>query len=446
MAPEPATLLELKNWSLVRCHGGQEITLLDNINLRLNAGRWLAVLGANGSGKSSLLKYLASEESPLVEETAIMFQDPDDQIIASTVNRELTLGRENLQPGPLLAEFSLQGLGELDPRLLSAGQKQRLVMAVALAGKPQVLLADEPTALQDRHQAAWILQQLGQWLDHSGRTLITATCDRREAILAHEILVLDQGHVVLHGPTRELLDDPRVVALLGDGKQDPSVPLHWDFSADAPDPVLNIKQLTCSFVGPGGGFHIPQINLQPGGRLGITGSNGCGKSTLLAACAGVRKPNSGKITLAGHQLYSQQKNLDLDHGLAMLAPQFPEYLFTRETVAKEIAVDPALKTYSATDFLEKVGLDPALVDRNPHSLSSGQRRRLALGMVLFSGRPLLLLDEPTAALDRQGRQRVLELLADLPAEAILIVASHDREFLSAAGCPILNLDDHSLDS
>ena len=130
----------------------------------------------------------------------------------------------------------------------------------------------------------------------------------------------------------------------------------------------------------------------------------------------------------------------------MLAPQFPEYLFTRETVAKEIAVDPALKTFSATDFLEKVGLDPALVDRNPHSLSSGQRRRLALGMVLFSGRLLLLLDEPTAALDRHGRQRVLELLADLPTEAILIVASHDREFLSAAGCLILNLDDHSLDS
>ncbi len=445
MAPEPEILLELENWSLVRRQGGREITLLDKINLRLTRGRWLAVLGANGSGKSSLLKYLASEESPLAEETAIMFQDPDDQIIASTVNRELTLGRETLQPGPMLDKFSLSGLGGLDPRLLSAGQKQRLVLAVALAGDPQVLLADEPTALQDGQQAAWILQQLAAWLHHSDRTLITATCSRQEAIRAHEILVLDHGQVILHGPTEEFIHDPRVVALLGEGIQDESLKVPWDFSKDSDDPVLRISDLTCHFQGPGGGFHIPHLRLSCGRRLGITGRNGSGKSTLLAACAGVRKPDGGQIMLAGHQMYGR-RNPDLDHGLAMLAPQFPEYLFTRETVAREIAVDSALQALPVHDFLQEMGLDPALESGNPHSLSSGQRRRLALGMVLFSGRPLLLLDEPTAALDRQGRQRVLELLADLPSQAILIIASHDQDLLAAAGCSIMNLDDHYLDS
>lgn len=443
MAPESGLLLELNSWSLVRRLGDQELTLLDDISLRLKSGIWLAVLGANGSGKSSLLKYLASEDSPLAEETAIMFQDPDDQIIASTVDRELTLGRPGLLPDPILDEFSLKGLGDIDPRLLSAGQKQRLVLAVALAAEPGVLLADEPTALQDLDQAQWILNCLDEWVNHSGRTLITATCDRREAIRAQEILVLDQGKVLLHGPTSEFIDDPRVVALLGDGKSNDVEATAWPPKNHSTDPVLEIKDLVFRFPGPGGGIHLPLLNLSPGQRLGITGSNGCGKSTLLAACAGVRKPESGQIILAGHRLYVR-RGLDLDHGLAMLAPQFPEYLFTRETVAKEIAIDPALKALPGPKFLSQVGLDQALVSRNPHSLSSGQKRRLALAMVLFSDRPVMLLDEPTAALDRAGCSIVLDLLRELPSEIALIIASHDQSFLAEAGCFILNLDDHCL--
>ncbi len=436
-------LLELKNWSLVRRVGDREITVLENINLSIKSGCWLAVLGVNGSGKSSLLKYLASEESPLVEETAIMFQDPDDQIIANTVHRELTLGRENLEPAPWLDAFSLNGLGELDPRLLSAGQKQRLVLAVSQAGNPAVLLADEPTALQDHHQAQWILTHLREWLDKPGRTLITATCDRREAMMAHELLVLAHGQVLLHGPAKELIDHPEVVALVGGASDSESSTEPWLCDFPGVKPMLKLDDLVIRFSGPGGGFRLPGLSLTPGARLGITGGNGCGKSTLLAACAGVRKPDSGKIGLSHHELY-QKHELDLDHGLTMLAPQFPEYLFTRETVAKEIAVDSALKNLTVGSFLNKVGLDPGLSTSNPHSLSSGQKRRLALGMVLFSGRPLLLLDEPTAALDRSGRQTVLGLLKELPADVVLMVASHDRGFLAAAGCRVLDLDDYSL--
>jgi energy-coupling factor transport system ATP-binding protein len=443
MAPDPSVLLELNNWSLARRHAGGETHLLKNIDLRIQSGRWLAVLGANGSGKSSLLKFLASEDSPLQQDAAIMFQDPDDQIIASTVERELTLGREGLAAGPILNEFGLDGMHDMDPRLLSAGQKQRLVLAVALAGQPQVLLADEPTALQDPGQSSWILDRLRTWLSKPGRTLISATCDRREAALADELLVLEKGKVLLHGPGRDLLDDHRVVALLGKESTGQIEPEMTPGKSPEGPTLLHLNQISCRFRGPSAGFFLEQLNLHPGDRLGITGSNGCGKSTLLAACAGARKPDDGEVVLSGRHLYRRQ-SLDLDHGLAMLAPQFPEYLFTRETVAREIAIDPALKSFSCEDFLLELGLSSDLAQRNPHSLSSGQRRRLALGMVLFSKRPLLLLDEPTAALDRQGRGRVLELLAELPSDMALILASHDREFLLKAGCSILNLDDHNL--
>ncbi len=443
MAPDPQVLLELNDWSLMRRQAGQEISLLENIDLRIMSGRWLVVLGANGSGKSSLLKFLASEDSPLDQNAAIMFQDPDDQIIASTVVRELTLGRPELAAGPILKEFGLDGLHDLDPRLLSAGQKQRLVLAVAQAGQPRVLLADEPTALQDPQQAVWILDRLRSWLSQSGRTLITATCDRREVAMADDLLVLESGRVSLQGPAKELLFDPRVIALVGEDTTSKSTPEIITGASPKSQPLLQLSQVACQFRGPSQGFHLDSLFVHPGERLGITGSNGCGKSTLLAAVAGARKPDAGQVVLSGRTLY-RRMSLDLDHGLAMLAPQFPEYLFTRETTAREIEVDPALKPFTAEDFLWGLGLDPTLAQRNPHSLSSGQRRRLALGMTLFSKRPLLLVDEPTAALDRQGKARVLELLAELPQDVALVMASHDQEFLRAAGCSVLNLDDHSL--
>ncbi|MCP4293857.1 MAG: ATP-binding cassette domain-containing protein [bacterium] len=443
MAPEAATLLELKNWSLSRRHAGQEINLLENINLKVKQGQWLAILGANGSGKSSLLKYLASEDSPLSEDAAIMFQDPDDQIIARTVDRELTLGHVGMEPLPVLKDFDLQGLSHLDPRLLSAGQKQRLVLAVSLAGSPTVLLADEPTALQDETQSKWVLKKLQTWVGTPGHTLITATCDRAEAAMSDHLLVLEKGKVVLSGPTSDCIGHELVTNLVGGqlaGTVD--IPSFKEPETTAPA-VLQLRDFHIRFDARGEGLVIDELSVHPGQRLGITGRNGCGKSTLLAACAGARKPDRGQVVLQQKELYQKQV-LDLDHGLAMLAPQFPEYLFTRTTVEAEIDLDPALAQRVNESFLEEIGLPMSVSQRNPHSMSSGQRRRLALGLVLFSNRPLLLLDEPTAALDRAGRQQILSLLGQLPEHSSLMVASHDPEFLEAAGCEILDLDNFCL--
>ena len=129
----------------------------------------------------------------------------------------------------------------------------------------------------------------------------------------------------------------------------------------------------------------------------------------------------------------------MDHGLALLAPQFPVMLFTISTVAQEIALDPALATLETKRFLADLGLPDDLLERNPHDLSTGQKRRLALGLVVLSGRPLVLLDEPTAALDRAGKGQILDLLGRMPKETALMIASHDREFLTAAGCRVMEL-------
>jgi len=336
----------------------------------------------------------------------------------------------------ILGEFDLAGLKEMDPRLLSAGQKQRLVLAVALVARPGVLLCDEPTALQDQEQSRWVLDRLERWKEETGGALITATCDRAEAARADWLVVLKEGRIVEQGPAAELISTPEVEGLLGDGRSVPPRPVHsGDPGADV---LLELGGLDCRFTGPGHGFGNVDLRVGSGERIGITGPNGCGKSTLLAACAGVRRPDSGSVRLIGRLLYAR-KSRELDHGATMIAPQFPEYLFTRSTVADEIHLDPLLASWEPAGFLADLGLDPDLAARNPHDLSSGQRRRLALGMVLLSGRPVLLLDEPTAALDRVGRSLVLELLDRAPAGTAMMIASHDRSFLEAAGCSILTL-------
>jgi len=441
MTTNPEPLLRLRNWSLVRHVPAGGRTILDQVDLDLAPGSWVAVLGANGSGKSSLLKYLASEESPLAETSSIMFQDPDEQIFAASVERELTLGRRGLDVAGILREFGLEGLGSMDPRLLSAGQKQRLVLAVALGGDPRVLLCDEPTALQDSRQAVWVLDRLKTWLDESQGALVTATCDRAEAARADWLVVLRDGRIAVQGPRSELWDSPEVVRLLGDGR--PGRAARTPEVRTSTEPLLDLQDVGCRFTGPGQGFRGASLRVFPGARVGITGSNGCGKSTLLSVCIGARGPDTGTVRLGGRLLY-QGKAAELDHGAAMIAPQFPEYFFTRSVVAREIALDPALAAVHADEFLEALGLPADLAAHNPHDLSSGQRRRLALGLVLSSGRSVLLLDEPTAALDRAGRAMVLDMLARVDPQNAVVVVSHDIEFLTEAGFTVLELGPEGL--
>lgn len=432
-------LLSLRGWSLSRQRPEGDSTLLTGLDLEVGAGGWLAVLGANGSGKSSLLKYLAGEDSPAPVASSIVFQDPDEQIIASTVRRELQFGRAGLDSASELRRFRLEGLADLPPTLLSAGQKQRLALAVALRGDPQLLLCDEPTALQDPLQAAWVLDELDAWRRQGRRALITATCDRRELERADDLLVLGGGRVALSGPVAELKEHALVRELV-----DPLAAGPARARSPGGEEVLVLEGVGCRFQGTGGGFAEVALRMRAGERVGLVGPNGCGKSTLLAVCAGARTPDSGRVRIGGHELYAvrggrRRSGQDLDHGLALLAPQFPEYLFSRSTVADEIALDPQLRDPAAEGQLARWGLPGDLAARNPHALSTGQKRRLALGLVTAAGRPLGLLDEPTAALDRAGRLRALDLLESAPPDAAWLIASHDRDFLRALGCRILEL-------
>jgi len=443
VSEQDGILLELRHWSLVRETADGPLPLLRELDLKLHRGELLGLLGGNGSGKTSLLRWLAGEDSPLRSVAALVFQDPDEQLVTARVAEELTLGRPHLAPQPLLEEFGLAGLADRDPRLLSAGEKQRLVLAVALAGEPQVLLCDEPTSLQDRAQSAWLLDRLQAWRRATGGTLVLATQRRAEAELCDRLLVLQDGRAAACGEPSRILDLPAARELLAPLAPAPGARAARPPAAPDPGavPVAEWRDVGRSFA-TGGGIRDVNLVLQAGARLGITGRNGCGKSLLLAMAAGLLAPTAGRCHLDGRPLCSRDVP-DLDHRVALLAPQFPEYFFTRTAVGAEIALDPALKGRAA-EVLAAAGLPASWTGRNPHDLSSGERRRLAVALTVLAGRRLLLLDEPTAGLDLAGRRRLLALLRCIPQAAALVVASHDAEFLTACGCSTYELGPNGL--
>ena len=470
-------MVELHNWALTRDTETGPRVVLDDIDFVLRRGEWLAVLGANGSGKSSLLRYLATAPSVVAGRSALISQDPDEQLVTASVAEELSLGHDDLDVEYWLSAFGLSDSANLDPRLLSAGQKQRLQLAVVEVARPEIMLCDEPTSLQDPAQATWVIDRLQLWRRLSGGTIVTATQDHRELAAADLVLVLRDSKQVLFGPAVELADHPLVTDLLGPPRiprdiapevrpqiaAEASVEAPTEAPAEAPmrrrpssdlasrgvaTPIVRWEQVSCRFAAAGSastalgpdarGFDGVNLEIQAGQRIGITGPNGCGKSSLLAIAAGLRPPASGILSVAGHRLYKGQRR-DLDHGCAMLAPQFPEYGFSRSTVTAEIKLDAVLAGREVAEVLAQVGLDPELASRDPYELSSGQRRRLALVLTLLSQRPLLLLDEPAAALDRCGRRLVRELMDAVTAEAALVIASPDTAFLRACGCRVLRL-------
>jgi energy-coupling factor transporter ATPase len=203
------------------------IAALRGIDLTLGAGEYVAIIGANGSGKSTLLRHLNALLLPTTGDVwvngwntrqaanlrhirstvAMVFQNPDSQIVASTVEEDVAFGPENLGIAePELRErvewaLSVSGLTDLrqhPSHLLSAGQKQRLAIAAALAMKPRCLLFDEATAMLDPAGRTRVLDTM-QALHHHGLTIVTATHHMGEAAQAQRIVVLSAGQVALQG-------------------------------------------------------------------------------------------------------------------------------------------------------------------------------------------------------------------------------------------------------
>jgi energy-coupling factor transport system ATP-binding protein len=254
-------------------------TALDKVDLDVHAGEFIAILGHNGSGKSTLAKHInaileptegslwvdgydVSDEANIwdVRQTAgMVFQNPDNQIIASVVEEDVAFGPENIGiPTDEIwerVEASLKAVGMLkyrthSPNKLSGGQKQRVAIAGVMAMQPKCIILDEPTAMLDPNGRREVLKAVQKLNKEKGVTIILITHYMEEVVEADRVYVMDSGHVVMQGTPRNIfsqveslkeyrLDVPQITLLAHELKK---------AGLDIPDGILTRQELTKELV------------------------------------------------------------------------------------------------------------------------------------------------------------------------------------------------------
>lgn len=209
--------------------------------------------------------------------------------------------------------------------------------------------------------------------------------------------------------------------------------------SDTP-PILRTEHLTYTYnTGlPDAVTAIQDINIEmpEGDFLGIMGPTGCGKSTLITHFNGLLRPSSGKLYISGEDMWAQPKNIRRFRFLVGLVFQYPEYQLFEESVEKDIAYGPRNMGLSAEEVAERVrtaaafcGIEEGMLSRSPFELSGGQKRRVAIAGVLAMRPKLLVLDEPAAGLDPEGRDTILEQIKRYHKETgtSVVLVSHSME-------------------
>ncbi len=468
--------------------------VVKGVSFDVSPGEIVALVGESGSGKSvtalSVLQLLArgqgsnpqgsirldgvemvgASEATLRDvrgaKAAMIFQEPMtalnplhrigrqiDEVLALRTPLDAAGRRARIQE--LLREVGLEALAErLDafPHELSGGQRQRVMIAMALAGEPKLLIADEPTTALDVTVEAKILDLLKDLVAKRGLGLLLITHNlaivRRHA---DRVLVMTEGELVEDEATETIFTAPRhpytkhLIEAEPRGKPEPVAP-------DAPL-VLEAEGIRVAFTlkrNLFGGARTQLIAVQDaslsvrrGETLAIVGESGSGKSTLGFALLRLLR-STGRIVflgqdlrqLSGAALRARRRSFQIvfQDPYGSLSPRMTIGEVVGEGLAAHGMVkDRAARRARVQAALVEVGLDPEMVDRFPHEFSGGQRQRVAIARALALDPDLVVLDEPTSALDRSIQAQIVDLLRGLQARrgfAYLFI-SHDLKVVRA---------------
>ncbi|MCD7982274.1 MAG: energy-coupling factor transporter ATPase [Clostridiales bacterium] len=517
------TAENLKHRFLKRDEEGQvvgEIPALDGVDLEVEPGQFIAVLGHNGSGKSTFAKHLNVLLSPaegtlivdgknvedeeeiwnIRQAAGMIFQNPDNQIVAGVVEEDVAFGPENLgvPTDEIISRVdeSLETVGMTDyrhhsPNKLSGGQKQRVAVAGVVAMRPKCIIMDEPTAMLDPSGRREVLKTAHCLNREEGVTVILITHYMEEAADADYIFVLDRGKVVMRGAPRDIFF--RVDELKHYGLDVPQITrLAWELKQEGcplPDGILNRKQLLEALRGQAdGGEHtadagdrkkysrdsreiertfaggqqkkeklrlegvsyvygagtayerqaLKDINLTvyDGDFIGIIGHTGSGKSTMIQLFNGLLRTKEGHIYFEGRDISDPGFSMRALRGKVGLVFQYPEYQLFETTVVRDVAfgpknqgLDEAAAMEKARAALRQVQLEESCWEMSPFELSGGQKRRAAIAGVIAMEPDVLILDEPTAGLDPEGRDELFALIRGLHdrLHMTVLTVSHSME-------------------
>ncbi len=491
------TLLEIKDLSVAfAVPGGGRKLVVDRISFTVRPRETMALVGESGSGKSvtalsvmRLLPYpaafhpgageinFAGQNLLTLDEAAMLkirggrigmvFQEPMTALnplhtIVRQISESLKLHggierKEELRARSLEL-LEMVGISDAARRLdafphqLSGGQRQRVMIAMALANRPDLLIADEPTTALDVTVQAQVLELLDDLKERLGMAMLFITHDfgivRRHA---DRVAVMTDGHIVESGDRREIFSAPRhpyTLKLLAAEPTGSPPPL--------PDPgapaLLRADDLRVWFPIKKGFLqrvvdHVKAVDgvsleIRPGESLGVVGESGSGKSTLgfsllrlLPARGRIVFAGADLVSLSGRDLRSLRRFLQVvfQDPFASLSPRLTIGQIVGEGLDLHQIGTPAERRAKVAAALAEVGLDAGLVNRYPHEFSGGQRQRIAIARALVMQPKLIVLDEPTSSLDRSVQAQVIELLRDLQARHRLsyLFISHDLKVVKA---------------
>jgi peptide/nickel transport system ATP-binding protein len=475
------------------------------VDLRVTADEVVAVVGASGSGKSSLCSALIGLTPPTAEVAATRLAiggrdltGATDRTWRSVRGRTVVLvpqhGARSLAPtvpvgrqlrwhlgGDALVRHrgALEDLGlheVLDrpddlPHQFSGGQLHRLVLALATVGRtPALIIADEPTGSLDAAIAAKVIGSLDERRRAIGAGLVLVTHDLELATaVGHRLAVVDQGRIVEVGSTAEVIArpaHPRTRALLDARPGGPALGRrtagrqHRDPRPDqgpgSEPPILVGRNLYRYFGAAGTGRPVVRavddvdVELIGGATTALVGASGSGKSTLARILAGADRPTAGDLVLAGRSI-DRDAVAELQRAVALVGQDPRSALNRRRSVGHALIQVQRLHGVGRTRrdrrdralaVLEAVGLRAAHLGQRPRTLSGGEVARVVLARALLTEPRVLVLDEPTAALDREVQVEVLALVHRLQADhgfAVLLI-THDLALAAGAADALLVID------
>ncbi|EML1597908.1 TPA: ABC transporter ATP-binding protein [Burkholderia cenocepacia] len=471
---------------------------VDDVTLAIGRGERVALVGESGSGKSvtalSILRLLRDAEVTGAirfagqdlaarseremrglrgSDIAMIFQEP-----MTALNPLYTIGVQIgetivLHDGVSAVEarkraialLARTGIAEPEKRVdsyphqLSGGQRQRAMIAMALACRPRLLLADEPTTALDvtiRAQIVDLLLELQrEEAEKRGMAILLITHDLNLVRhFAQRVAVMEHGRLVESGPVEQIFaapEHPYTQRLLNSRPQRTVTPV----MPIAPV-VLDARHVSVQFARKRPGFAgwfgtVPvtavadvSVSVRQGETLGIVGESGSGKSTLAMALLGLQKTAGGEIEFQGRALstYRGREQTALRSNMQVVFQDPFSSLSPRHTIERIVGeglelhrpdMTPDARRAKSLAVLREVGLDRTVLQRYPHEFSGGQRQRIAIARALVLEPRILILDEPTSALDVSIQQQVLKLLANLQQKYNLgyVFISHDLEVIGA---------------
>ena len=494
-----APLLDVRDLSVAFAQGGRETLAVDRVSFKLERGKTLALVGESGSGKSvtalAIVRLLGL--TPARPSGQILFKGVDTLTMAEPALRAIRGNQITMvfqepmtslnplhpiekQVGEILALHGMTGSAAIRSRVvelleevgipdpssrlgayphqLSGGQRQRVMIAMALANRPDLFIADEPTTALDVTVQAQILKLLKELQSKLGMALLFITHDLNIVRkIADDVCVMQRGRIVEAGPVGAVFGAPRhaytKALLAAEPKGQPAVS-----DASAPE-IVRADNLRVWFPVKRGLLrrtvgHIKAVDgisfsLRKGQTLGVVGESGSGKTTLgLATLRLIR--SEGPIVFLGQNIDGLSSKLmrPLRRNMQIVFQDPFGSLSPRMSVAEIVeegllVQDKSLNYARRRDIVARAladtGLDPASMDRYPHEFSGGQRQRIAIARAMALEPQFVVLDEPTSALDMSVQAQIVDLLRALQVRRGLayLFISHDLKVVRALASDII---------